>query len=38
MTAHEKKIRNIIVTMMVLAINRRHNGRNFDALDILLQT
>jgi hypothetical protein len=24
--------------MMVLAINRRHNGRLLDALDILLQT
>lgn len=38
MSAHEKQIRNLIVTMMVLAINRRHNGRLLEALDILLQT
>ena len=31
-------IRSLIVTMMVLAINRRQNGRLLDALDILLQS
>jgi hypothetical protein len=38
MTPHEKRVRNLIVTMMVLAINRRQNNRLLDALDILLQT
>jgi hypothetical protein len=38
MTPHEKRVRNLIVTMMVLAINRRQNSRLLDALDILLQT
>jgi hypothetical protein len=38
MNVHEKQIRNLVVTMMVLAINRRSNGRLLDALDVLLQT
>jgi hypothetical protein len=38
MSPHERRVRNLIVTMMVLAINRRQNNSLLDALDILLQT